>query len=494
MKIINSIPQALYLSEQVKQGEKQLATQHAITLYQLMESAGQAVFELIGSLYPQCSALLVCCGKGNNGGDGYVVARIAQQAGLDVTVWEMETVERLSSDATKARQRWLATGGNTIKEPPIEQYDLIIDALLGIGIHGAPRLDIAERIIWINQQKTPIIAVDVPSGLCSDTGAVLGKVIKASQTLSFIGFKQGLVTGQAAQYCGERYFSSLDVGENLSQITSPSALRVTADMLLPLLPIRSRVGHKGSYGRVLCVGGSHGMAGAIRLCAEACARTGAGLTAVVTQPDNVLSIVTARPEIMAVGWQEESNEVCDRLAWADVLVLGPGLGTSPWSKALFASCHHTDKPCVVDADGINLLASTPDFKVNRIITPHPGEAARLLNVSVADIEADRFSAIKQLQQNYGGVVVLKGAGTLIYDGETLWVCTSGNPGMATGGMGDVLSGIIGALLGQGLSLVEAAYAGVWIHAQAADLCAQSGERGMLASDLFPFIRQLINPR
>ncbi|KJF79846.1 bifunctional ADP-dependent NAD(P)H-hydrate dehydratase/NAD(P)H-hydrate epimerase [Photobacterium angustum] len=493
--ITNDIPLLLYTSEQIRQGEQLLTEQqNSVTLYHLMERAGEATFDLMRQLYPQFKKLLVCCGKGNNGGDGYVVARLAHELGIDVTVWELPTVEHLPTDARCARSHWLQCNGKTITDTPTTTYELIIDALLGIGIKGQVRSEMADRIRWINHQMTPVIAVDVPSGLCADTGATFGAVIKASQTLSFIGFKQGLTTGQAAQYCGERYFSDLGVALQFSQVMKPSALHITESQVQSLLLPRSRVAHKGCFGRVLCIGGDLGMAGAIRLSSEACARAGAGLTSVITRPDNALSIVMMRPEIMAIGWQESSNILIDKLAWSDVVVLGPGLGTSDWGQSLFAQCHHVDKPCVVDADGLNLLAKAPDYRDNRIITPHPGEAARLLNVSIDEIEADRFAAIQRLQQNYGGVVVLKGAGSLIYDGKTLWICTCGNPGMATGGMGDVLSGIIGALLGQGLALVEAAYAGVWIHSRAADLCAQSGERGMLASDLFPFIRQLVNPR
>jgi ADP-dependent NAD(P)H-hydrate dehydratase / NAD(P)H-hydrate epimerase len=197
---------------------------------------------------------------------------------------------------------------------------------------------------------------------------------------------------------------------------------------------------------------------------------------------------------MVQGWSDKAHKSISRVEWADVVVLGPGLGTSNWSKALFNIVRSTEKKTVFDADGLNLLAQSPDYKKNRIITPHPGEAARLLNMAINEIERDRFAAVRKLQQKYGGVAVLKGAGTLIFDGQQLWVCTAGNPGMATGGMGDVLSGIIGALLGQGLSLADAACVGVWIHSKSADLCAQKGERGMLASDLFPYIRQLINPR
>ena len=291
------------------------------------------------------------------------------------------------------------------------------------------------------------------------------------------------------------FFAGLGVEEAFALQCRPSAVRISLQDVTRCLPPRARVLHIRGIMAGCCVWvGDLGMAGAIRLAAEACARTGAGLTAVITQPDNVLSIVTARPEIMVQGWQEKAHEISHRLEWADVIVIGPGLGQTDWSKALLFHFEASDKKMVIDADGLNLLALSPDYKNNRIITPHPGEAARLLSTTVAAVEADRFAAVKQLQRKYGGVVVLKGAGTLVYDGRQIWICTAGNPGMASGGMGDVLSGIIGALAGQGLSLSEAARVGVWIHSTAADLCARDGERGVLASDLFPYIRQLVNPR
>ena len=494
--VTSQLPTQLYLAEQVRQGEKQAAQTMHLEMYELMERAGKAVFSALQQFYPEAGTLLVVCGGGNNGGDGYVVARLAREAGLNVTLWQLGSADRLTGDAATARDGWLACGGAIDKPQSMvpESADVIVDALLGTGLKGSVREDSAALIETVNQSGRPVIAVDVPSGLCADTGAGLGAVITAWQTVTFIGLKRGLCTGQAADYTGELLFAGLGVEEAFVRQCLPSALRISRGEVTRCLPLRARTAHKGHNGRVLCVGGDLGMPGAIRLAAEACARAGAGLTAVITQPDNVLSIVTARPEIMVQGWQDKAHEISQRLEWADVIVIGPGLGQTDWSKALIFHFDVTDKKMVIDADGLNLLALSPDYKNNRIITPHPGEAARLLSTTVAAIEADRFGAVRQLQQKYGGVVVLKGAGTLVDDGRQIWVCTAGNPGMGSGGMGDVLSGIIGALAGQGLSLAEAARVGVWIHSTAADLCAREGERGVLASDLFPYIRQLVNPR
>lgn len=494
--VTSQLPTQLYRAEQVRQGEQLAAQMMQLEMYQLMERAGKAVFTVLRQQYPEATSLLVCCGGGNNGGDGYIVARLARESGLTVTLWQQGQAGRLTGDAALARDAWLASGGKiaTPQSRVPASTEVIVDALLGTGLKGKVRKDSADLINLVNRSGCPIIAVDVPSGLCADTGAELGAVIRAQSTVTFIGVKQGLCTGRAANYSGEVYFAGLGVEEAFQQCSSPSAYRLCQAEVKRCLPLRDRTAYKGNHGRVLCAGGDLGMAGAIRLAAEACARSGAGLTAVITQPDNVMSIVTARPEIMVQGWQDKAHEISHRLEWADVIVIGPGLGQSDWSKALLFHFDATDKKMVVDADGLNLLALSPDYKNNRIITPHPGEAARLLGTTVAAVEADRFAAVQLLQQKFGGVAVLKGAGTLIHDGRQCWVCTAGNPGMATGGMGDVLSGIIGALAGQDLSLSEAARVGVWIHSTAADLCAREGERGVLASDLYPYIRQLVNPR
>ncbi|MEJ2766940.1 NAD(P)H-hydrate dehydratase [Photobacterium sp. MCCC 1A19761] len=494
--VTTQLPQLLYRAEQVRKGELRAAQAMQLEMYQLMRRAGEAVFSVLSQRYPTCRSVLICCGGGNNGGDGYVVARLARAAGISVRLWQLGDAARLTGDAARARDDWLAAGGQitSAQSQVPDDVEVIVDALLGTGLTGPVREDCGQLIGLLNQAARPIIAVDVPSGLCADTGAVLGTAIQAEATVTFIGCKQGLCTGQASQHCGQRYFAGLGVEYTFASETEPAAYRVDHQSVLHALPPRRRTAHKGDHGRVLCVGGDLGMPGAIRLAAEACVRSGAGLTAVITQSDNVLSIVTARPEIMVQGWHDKAHEIRQRRDWADVIVIGPGLGQSDWSKALLFHFEDTEKKMVVDADGLNLLALSPDYKNNRIITPHPGEAARLLGWSVARVEADRFTAARQLQQQFGGVVVLKGAGTLIDDGRQCWICTAGNPGMATGGMGDVLSGIIGALAAQGMSLSEAARTGVWIHSTAADLCARDGERGMLASDLFPYLRQLVNPR
>lgn len=255
---------------------------------------------------------------------------------------------------------------------------------------------------------------------------------------------------------------------------------------------RTRNAHKGMYGHVVIIGGDYGYSGAVRLAAEAALRVGAGLVSVVTRPDIALTLNLARPEMMCHGVQSVKG-LALLLKKATVVIIGPGMGVSTWAKKIWSFVLKSKKTLVVDADALNLLAAKPTQYVDWILTPHPGEAARLLKCTKEDIQEDRVAAIKKLQKKMGGVVVLKGAGSLVLaPGEPLALCDAGNPGMATAGMGDVLSGVIGGFLAQGLSLADAAKCGVLIHAMAGDLAAKEGERGMLASDLFPYLRHLVN--
>ncbi|USD68248.1 NAD(P)H-hydrate dehydratase [Vibrio sp. SCSIO 43136] len=488
-------PSSLYSAEAVRQGEQLAARTQSIPMYQLMERAGEAVFQYARQHHPEANHWLVCCGGGNNGGDGYVVARLAKHAGVEVKLWHVGDPSKLTGDAAIARDAWLKAEGDIaeVEELIPPKTELIIDAILGTGLNGQIRAAQQQLIEAVNLAEVPVVSVDVPSGLCANTGVSLGQAILAHSTVTFIGVKQGLVTGQAAQFVGELCFAGLGVDDTFSTQQASQISVISEHLVAKYLGPRKRTAHKGDHGKVTCIGGDSGMAGAIRLASEACLRVGAGLTAVLTQPDNVSAIVTARPEVMAKGWQEDQTALQNQCEWSDVLVLGPGLGQNTWGHSLFKDVIHSQKPMVLDADGLNWLAKAPNTHSQRIITPHPGEAARLLGTSIAKVEANRYQAVRALQQKYGGVVVLKGAGTLVDDGSHCYVCRAGNPGMATGGMGDVLSGVIGGLLAQKLSLIEAATLGVWLHSHAADRCAQQhGERGLLASDLFDEIRRLVN--
>ncbi|KJY72120.1 bifunctional ADP-dependent NAD(P)H-hydrate dehydratase/NAD(P)H-hydrate epimerase [Vibrio nigripulchritudo] len=485
----------IYTTSQIREGEKLAAKKLGIPMYELMERAGKAIFHLMTHEYATAKKILVLCGTGNNGGDGYVVAKLAKLSGLDVTLWHVGDSDRLTGDALTAQQGWLGIGGEILSPSSSfpKHLELIIDGMLGTGLSGNVRRQYAEVIERVNLHPAPVVAVDVPSGLCADSGFPLGTAIEAEFTVTFIGMKKGLVTGRAKNFTGTLSCDSLGTSEYFKQNVSTPYQMIGSRILDDALPKRKPNSHKGNFGKVLLVGGAHGMGGAITLAASACARTGAGLTKVITYKDNAPSLLATHPEIMIDPNMGNKHLVNDSLQWADTLVLGPGLGQLVWGSELYHLFCHLDLPKVLDADALNFLATQPDKDDNRIITPHPGEASRLLECTVAEVEDNRYQAAANLHEKFGGVVVLKGAGTIVYDGGTFWVCGQGNPGMSTGGMGDVLSGVIGSLLGQKLNLLDAAKLGVWLHSNAADWCArEEGTIGLLASDLLPYLRKLIN--
>ncbi|MEG0008857.1 MAG: NAD(P)H-hydrate dehydratase [Aeromonas sp.] len=483
-----SLAQPLWRTEQIRSLERRWAEEKGLDTYALMERAGGALCNYARHHWPQSHTWWIFVGPGNNGGDGYVLARLARRVGLDPIVIAARAPELLKGDARRAADAWLAAGGSVILAQDaalssLPSADLVVDALLGTGVHIPLSLAMTKIVATINALHAPVLAVDLPSGLNADTGRAMGALVRATRTLTFIGVKQGMLTGDAVDGVGQLDCDPLGVVPDTKLISA--ALLIDYPSLKAQLTPRPRSAHKGDNGRVLLVGGNLGMQGAILLAGQACLRAGAGLVRLCQHPD-LPSASLVQPELM--GWQAGMDET-----WPRVRVLGPGLGQDEWGLACFEATIECKEPLVLDADGLNWLAHRPRHQDNWVLTPHPGEAARLLACSIDEIEADRFAAVTRLQLRYGGVVLLKGAGTLICDGQSIFLCTEGNPGMASGGMGDLLSGIIAALLAQGWSASMATRLGAAIHGEAADLAAAEGERGMLASDLLPWIRRLVNP-
>ncbi len=494
---MQKLPKTLYRTEQVKELERIAINEYGISGFNLMAKAGYEVFQCLTSKWPNAYTVAVFCGSGNNGGDGYIAASLAQQAGLQVCVYALATAEKLSGDALAAYQNFVSANGKVVlfDAPQPINADVLVDALLGTGLNRPVTGRYAEAIQAINASELPVIAIDIPSGLNADTGYVHDHVVKANCTVTFIGLKQGLFSGQAAEYCGEIFYTSLLVPDEVFQKITPSAYRVTHAPM----PRRNRCAHKGVYGHVLVIGGDRGFIGAARLAAEAALRTGAGLVSIATRPEHSSIISLTRPEPMCHG-VASGGQLSPLLQKATVIVIGPGLGQSEWAKDLLITAILARKLMVIDADALNILANTTSARHKLalapstcVLTPHTGEAARLLVTTTSAIQQDRFAAAHNIQRKYSGVVVLKGAGTLIASEDDLAISTTGNPGMASGGMGDVLSGVIGALLAQGLALKDAAQQGVFLHGLAADLAVEKdGERGLLASDLMPYLRKLVN--
>lgn len=462
--------------------------------YVLMQRAGQAAWRALLQRWPQALRICVVCGPGNNGGDGYVLARLAQQSRREVRVLHLGGHGPRTPLAQRACTEYVAAGGRIELFPEAQpQGDVIVDALFGIGLARAPDAEASALIEAINHQAAPVFALDVPSGLDADLGTAPGACVDADATLQFIAPHVGLHTGDALERVGERDIDGLEVPPDAFVSVAPAAQSLGEDALAHWLLPRRLNTHKGESGRVLCIGGDHGHGGAIVLCAEAALRCGAGLLTAATRAAHVPVLLSRRPEAMAVA-VESGEDLAASLANADAIALGPGLGQGDWGRAVFHLALDAGKPLVLDADALNLLAQSPRELPGAILTPHPGEAARLLGMATGEVQRDRFSAARAIADRYNAVVVLKGAGSIVAaPGETPRVIGAGNPGMAVGGMGDVLTGVVAALRGQGLSAFDAASAGALLHSLAGDIAAEDGERGLLPSDLMPHLRRLANP-
>ena len=459
--------------------------------FALMQRAGQAAWRQVLQRWPQARRIVVACGAGNNGGDGYVVALHALQAGREVEV--VRVAAPTSELAMRACAQFESGGGRCADAAPaFERADLVVDAIFGIGLSRPPQGVAADMVAAINAAGKPVLALDVPSGVDAQTGNVAGAAVRATATLQLLAAHCGLVTGAAIDYCGELTVDVLatDVGRREAQ-----AFALHSDALTDCLKPRARDSHKGTYGHVLCIGGDAGSGGAIALCAQAALRSGAGLVSVATRSQHVPAFIATRPEIMGHA-VENASALAMLVERANVLAIGPGLGQHAWGTSLFDAVIDDARPLVLDADALNLLSRKPRrLPMDAVITPHPGEAARLLGCDIAAVQSDRFAAARSLVERFGCVVVLKGAGTIVAARDCKpCVIAAGNPGMAVGGMGDLLTGVIAALRAQALPAFDAAACGALLHAVAGDdAAAEGGERGLIPSDLLLHLRRRANP-
>jgi hydroxyethylthiazole kinase-like uncharacterized protein yjeF len=491
---MNTLPRNVYSAAQVRAMDRYAIENLGIGGYTLMTRAGEAALDLLGESWPAAQHLLVLCGAGNNGGDGYVLARLASAAGLAVRTAALSEPTRLSGDAARAYRDFSAAGGVAVPFDPalLADCEVIVDGLLGTGLDRDVTGPLAACIESVNASGKSVLALDLPSGLNADDGRRMGCAVRAERTITFVGLKSGLFLGAAPDHVGLLAFARLGIDRDVA-VGQPVLVRVGSGELARTLPPRRRAAHKGDNGRVLVIGGGPGMPGAVRLAAEAALRVGAGLVTVATHTGNLAAVVAGRPEIIC---QEVESEAAARphMAAADVIAVGPGLGQSDWSRGLMEAALAAGKPLIMDADALNLLAQSPWRGPQWVLTPHPGEAGRLLGCGAGEIQADRLAAVRGLVERYGGVVVLKGAGSLVLGpGGRPWICDAGNPGMATAGMGDVLTGVIAGLAAQCRDLELAAATGAWVHAKAGDLAAAAGMRGLLASDVLARLRACVNP-
>jgi NAD(P)H-hydrate epimerase len=489
----------LYRADAVREIDRRAIAAIGDDGFVLMRRAAEAAHRRLRANWPEARRILVVAGPGNNGGDGLVLAALVRRDGLEVAVARLAGDRAPSGPAAQARAMAVAAGVPEVAFPDEEalrSLDLVVDALYGIGLSRAPAGEAARWIETVNRAGPPVLALDVPSGLDADRGWAPGVAIRATATVCFIAWKRGLWTGAGPALAGMRWLETLGVEHPApGDAASGAVAELLGDSALRrALPRRAATAHKGHFGHVLAIGGDLGYAGAIRLAAEAAARAGAGLVSVATRPEHVGALVAGRPELMVRGIAAPAD-LDALLERASVLALGPGLGRSAWSASLWLRALARGLPGVIDADALNLLAQAPRaLPAGSVLTPHPGEAARLLGGDTADVARDRFAAAAELARRFGAVCVLKGAGSVIANPEgRLAVCPAGNPGMASGGTGDVLTGVIAALLAQGLAPFDAAAAGTLAHARAGDRAAGDRPRGLIASDLIAELRAVLNP-
>jgi hydroxyethylthiazole kinase-like uncharacterized protein yjeF len=493
-------PTAIYSAAQVRALDAWEIEKRRVPGYTLMTRAAEAALKLLRARWPQARRVAVVCGAGNNGGDGYVLARLAQATGLETLVLAAVPPDKLAGDARRAQADWLAAGGNAhpFDSEALSGSDVIVDGLLGTGFRPPARPETLAVIRAINAARRPVLALDIPSGVDADSGAVGEEAVRAELTLSFVGFKSGQFLGAGPEHTGVLLLDDLGVVAPVQREFAPLMHRIDESEIAATLPRRARDAHKGSSGRVLVVGGAGGMPGAVHLAGIAALRSGAGLVTVAGAAENLVAVTAAQPELIYLPVDAGTN-LDEAVRAANVVAVGPGLGTGEWGQRVWSQVLTLRPPAVVvDADALNLLAREPQrLPADWIITPHPGEAARLLGVEIRAVQADRLVAVRELHARYGAVTVLKGAGTLVASGPAdaidLHICDRGNPGMATAGMGDVLTGVIAALRAQGAEAALAARIGVLLHALAGDSAAQGGQRGLIASDVLAELRGWVNP-
>lgn len=438
----------------------------------LMKRAGFAAFSWACESYPQTKRVYVLCGSGNNGGDGFAFAQYAYLAGWQVDVGLSVSPADIRSTEAISLLSELAALGIIPKpyDPHIcAQADLVVDALLGIGVRSPLSHDLAAIIASVNAFHKPMLSLDVPSGLHADTGVHVGDMIQATDTITFLTHKPGLVSADGADYAGRIRVDSLGLPDAVLADVRPVSKLLPTIPVEQALPVRKKNAHKGQFGQALIIGGDEGMLGSVMLAAQACAYAGAGVVRVVTRSEHAPMVSVKCPEVMAYG----DRNVADLIARSTVIGIGFGLLSNRWSKNLWQQALASSCSKVVDAGALRLLADHPVYREDWILTPHPGEAAALLGIKTTEVQQDRLAAVVALQEKFGGVVVLKGSGTLVYDGIEVQLCDFGDGALSTAGMGDVLAGIITALLAQGLSLVDAATQGVMLHAKTGERLAKA---------------------
>ena len=470
----------LYNSKAIYAMDRAAVTIDGFTEIDLMHRAGEVVWHEIIRRWPGVSKITIFAGQGNNGGDAFVVACLAKAQAVGVQLIYEGDLSHQSATSAHYHESWIQAGGEI--EPWNGQQiqgELIVDGLLGIGLTRDLDAEWQGLIEQINLCQLPRVAIDIPSGLNANNGTAQPQAVWADLTVTFIGAKIGQYLADGPDYCGELVFDALGTSSTVASSQIPAATVIDqSNIKLPAK--RKRNSHKNAFGHILVIGGDRGMVGAALLSAKAALRSGAGLVTVLVHADCTQSL-SATPELMVLSW----DSIDEKLEQASVVLVGPGLGQSQKARHCLKKIKDCKKPMVVDAsaldaDFLHALASN-----QVVITPHPGEAAGLLSTGSLDIQSDRLRASQQLVDSFGVVSVLKGSGSIVQQPDSVAAINiAGNPGMASAGMGDVLAGMIAALVGQGLSTFDAAKTAVLVHALGAeDYARDNDETGLIASDI-----------
>jgi hydroxyethylthiazole kinase-like uncharacterized protein yjeF len=487
----------IYLTADVRAVEAAAAT--APSPPQLMEQAGLAAAEVAreasgGTGKP----VLVLAGPGNNGGDAFVVARHLKQWYFNVSLVFAGDAGKLAADASAALRAWRSAGGGIGDGlPGAQDWGLVVDGIFGIGLERDVSGRHAEWIAAVNRLPAPVLALDVPSGLQSDTGRVMGCAVRATHTVTFIALKPGLLTLDGPEHCGAIHVRNL--GLDTQKLRAARGFVIGPEVLDGVLPRRARNSHKGDYGSVGIIGGDHGMVGAALLAGRAALKLGSGRVYVGLLARDAQAVDPGQPELML----RTADEVL-KLGHLTCLAVGPGLGQMPDAAFYLGIALESPLPLVLDADGLNLIAADSRLaealcrrSAPSLLTPHPAEAARLLGTSTREVQSDRVGAATTLAARLGALVVLKGAGSVCAAADGTWhINTTGNPGMASAGTGDVLTGMIAALLAQGAQPRTALLAAVFLHGAAADyaVAGGAGPVGLTATETIDGARALLNRR
>jgi len=504
------MPTYILNREQIRNYDKVAIEELGILGAVLMENAGRGAAQVIKRYVKRRDDyVVVVCGGGNNGGDGFVVARHLTNQGIKVIVIVIVDESKIKGDA-KYNLEILKRSGVEIRferevsseiEGLLKGSCVIVDAILGTGLNKEVRSPIKEWISLINKTGLDIVSIDIPSGIDSDSGKILGAAIKAKETVTFGALKTGLVLYPGAKYSGKIYLASIGVPDSIIEKTGFSAILIDEDLILSRVKFeREPDSHKGNFGHLLVIGGSPGKSGAAILCGEASIKVGTGLVTIASSREAQRVIETKTREAMSDSFidsfespfsQREKEKLLSLLDRKSTVVIGPGLGTSPTAReAVKFVLSNTKAPIVIDADGINIIAKEPEILnlyngEGIVLTPHPGEMARLCKKTTKEVQSNRLSVALEQAKRFNVYVVLKGAHTIVATPDSkAYITISGNPGMATGGMGDILTGFIGGFLAQGLSLLDSSIIGVFLHALMGDILSlEVGMSALTPSDI-----------